>query len=175
MPLLKTLIPLLSVAALTLLAVLPLGLPVDARFVMPLLPYTAVHFWAVRRPALMPEWGVFLAGLTTDVLTNGPLGFWSLMFLAGVVSVDATRDMPEWGALGRWGQFCVTIAVMGVVEWIVASIYFVQVADWKPVVLAATIAAVCYPAISFALRPLLRLCLRVESSRPDNTALTRGA
>jgi rod shape-determining protein MreD len=170
MPYLRNMVPLLSVALLTVIAALPFGLPSDVRFFMPLLPYTVIHYWAVRRPTLMPEWGVFLAGLVTDVLTHGPLGFWSLMFLIGVVAVDATRDMPDWGALGRWGQFCGTLMILGLSEWLVASIYFVELADWKPMLLAVLIAALSYPAIGFALRPLHRLW-----GRPENPTMTRGA
>jgi rod shape-determining protein MreD len=181
MPLLRNMVPLASVAVLTLVAALPFGWPTDIRFYMPLLPYTVIHYWAVRRPKQMPEWGVFLAGLITDVLTHGPLGFWSLMYLIGVVAVDATRDMPDWGALGRWGQFCGTLLVLGFCQWLVASIYFVELADWKPMLLAVAIAALSYPVIGFALRPLHRLWGRSENAamarsatRSDNPTLSRG-
>jgi rod shape-determining protein MreD len=182
MHVLRTMVPLASVALLTLVAALPVGWPTNLRLFMPLLPYTAIHYWAVRRPSLMPEWGVFLAGLATDVVTHGPLGFWSLMFLVGVVAVDATRDLPDWGALGRWGQFCCTLLLLGVCQWLVASIYFVELVDWKPMLLAVGFAAVSYPVIGFALRPLLRLWSRPEHSGAsrasprggDNPTLARG-
>jgi rod shape-determining protein MreD len=186
MPYLRNTVPLLSVAILTLIAALPFGMPTDGRFYMPLLPYTAIHYWAVRRPGLMPEWGVFLAGLMTDVLTHGPLGFWALMFLAGLVVINASRNLPDWGALGRWAQFCVTLAVMGVCEWLVASLYFFELADWKPIVIAIGIGALSYPLLGLLLRPLLGIWLRSEHAdsirstasrtlvaRP--TALTRAA
>jgi hypothetical protein len=136
----------------------------------------------VRRPTLMPEWGVFLAGLATDVLTHGPLGFWSLMFLIGVVAVDATRDMPDWGALGRWGQFCGTLLVLGFSQWLVASIFFVEWVDCKPMLLAVGIAALSYPVVGFVLRPLHRLAGRSDQTglaRPgsrggDNPTMARG-
>jgi rod shape-determining protein MreD len=178
MPLFRNMVPLATVAVVTVVAALPLSLPSDVRFYMPLLPYTVIHYWAVRRPTLMPEWGVFLAGLITDVLTHGPLGFWSLMFLIGAVAVDATRDMPDWGALGRWGQFCATLLVLGFSQWLVASIYFVELADWKPMALAVTIAALSYPLIGFALRPLQRLWVRIENPAMtrsgDNPTMARG-
>jgi rod shape-determining protein MreD len=171
---LRNLVPIASVAVLTLIAALPLGWPIDVRFLMPLLPYTAIHYWAVRRPKQMPEWGVFLAGLMTDVLTQGPLGFWSLMFLIGVVAVDATRDMPDWGALGRWGQFCGTLLLLGFCQWLVASIYFVNLEDWRPLLLAGAITALSYPLIGFALRPLLRLWGRADGTGRSRLAVTRG-
>jgi rod shape-determining protein MreD len=165
---LRNLVPIATVVALTLIAALPFGLPSDVRFFMPMLPYTVIHYWAVRRPAQMPEWAVFLVGLGTDVLTNGPLGFWSLIFLIGVVAVDATRDLPDWGAIGRWALFCGTLLMLGLAEWLVTSIYFLQLADWKPIMLALAIAALSYPVFGFVLRPLQRLWLR-----PENPALTR--
>jgi cell shape-determining protein MreD len=182
MPILRYMVPLASVAVLTVLAALPFGWPTDIRFYMPLLPYTVIHYWSVRRPTLMPEWGVFLAGLATDVLTHGPLGFWSLMFLIGVVAVDATRDMPDWGALGRWGQFCGTLLVLGFSQWLVASIFFVEWVDCKPMLLAVGIAALSYPVVGFVLRPLHRLAGRSDQTglaRPgsrggDNPTMARG-
>jgi rod shape-determining protein MreD len=169
MPILRNAVPLASVAALTLVAALPFGMPAEVRFYMPLLPYTVIHYWAVRRPTLMPEWGVFLAGLGTDALTHGPLGFWSLMFLIGVVAVDATRDAPDWGAVGRWGVFSGTLLALGVCQWLVASVYFVEWADWKPMLLAVIIAVLSYPVIGSVLRPLNRLW-----ASPENAAMTRG-
>jgi rod shape-determining protein MreD len=161
MPILRNLVPITSVVVLALVAALPFGLPSDVRFIMPLLPYTVIHYWAVRRPTLMPEWGVFLVGLGTDVLTNGPLGFWSLIFLIGVVAVDATRDLPDWGAVGRWIQFCATLLVLGLAAWLVTSIYFLELADWKPMAVALAMAALSYPLFGLLLRPLHRL-LRIE-------------
>jgi cell shape-determining protein MreD len=169
MPILRNLVPLATVAFLTVLAALPLGLPVDMSYYMPLLPFTAIHYWAVRRPALMPEWGVFLAGLVTDVLTHESLGFWSLIFLIGIVVVDATRDMPDWGALGRWLQFAATLLILGFCQWLVASIYRVELAASKPMLMAVVIAALSYPVIGFCLRPLQRLWVR-----PENTGMSRG-
>jgi rod shape-determining protein MreD len=169
-PFLRNMIPLASVAVLTLVSALPFGWPADIRSYMPLLPYTVIHYWAVRRPRQMPEWGVFLAGLIADVLTYGPLGFWSLVFLIGVVAVDATRDMPDWGALGRWGQFSATLLLLGFCQWLVKSIYDVELANWRPMLLAVVIASLCYPLIGFALRPLHRLW-----GRSENAAMTRTA
>jgi rod shape-determining protein MreD len=167
LPILRNLVPMTSVVALTLLSALPFGFPSDVHFFMPLLPYTVIHYWAVRRPTLMPEWAVFLVGLGTDVLTHGPLGFWSLMFLIGVVAVDATRDLPDWGALGRWAQFCATLLVLGAAAWLVTSIYFLELADWKPLAVALGCAALSYPLFGFALRPLHRWL------RPEIPALNR--
>ena len=78
------LVPALSVAVLVMVAVLPWGLPPDGRFVLPLLPFIAIHYWTSRHPEKLAEWVPFAAGLTVDVLSNGPLGYWSLIYLTAV-------------------------------------------------------------------------------------------
>ena len=85
----------ISIAVLTLLAALPWGLPTEDRFFLPLLPVVAIHYWALRRPEVLPEWFVFLAGLLLDVFTHGPLGYWPLVYLVayalGVLGSEAGR------------------------------------------------------------------------------------
>ncbi len=161
--------PGVSLALAMLLAALPWGLPADARFLLPLLPYIVIHFWVVRRPALMPEWLIFLAGLGTDVMTHGPLGYWSLIYLLGFALCTGSRGLTRWGALGRWLQFCVTIVGLAFVQWLVASLYVLSVADWKPLVRSATGLCLLYPLVGMMFRPVLRLW------RPAaNPSLQRG-
>ncbi len=47
----------------------------------------AVYYWGLYRPDLMPPIAVFLVGLFQDLMSGGPLGLWSLVYLAvyGVV------------------------------------------------------------------------------------------
>ena len=165
----KQLFPGLSVVLLTLLSALPWGLPSEARFFLPLLPYTAIHFWAVRRPNLMPEWLVFAAGLATDVLTHGPLGFWSLIFLIGYIMVHLTGRLPFEGVAARWINFCATLLVLSVAQWLIASVYFLDFVEWTPLLRSSVAAALLYPLIGLAFRPLNRLW-----SRPGNSRLARG-
>jgi rod shape-determining protein MreD len=163
---LKELMPAVSVALVTLLAALPWGLPSEARFLLPLLPYATIHFWAVRLPALMPEWLVFLSGLAADVLTHGPLGFWSLVYLLGYMLVQVLRDFNRWGAAGRWLLFSITIALLAFAQWLVASVYFMNAADWIPLVRSAAVICLLYPLMGLLLRPLNRLRPRPDDAHP---------
>ncbi len=47
--------PTLPVLALVLVAALPWGLPPEGRFFLPLIPFVAVHYWALRHPAALPD------------------------------------------------------------------------------------------------------------------------
>lgn len=162
-------IPVLSTAVLTLLATLPWGLPPEARFFLPLLPFTAIYFWVVRRPGLMPEWAVFLAGLTTDVLTHGPLGFWSLVYLVGYIFARALPQTPFGAPLQRWAYFCLALCLLGAVQWVIASIYFLALAEWRPLASGTLAAALSYPVIGLIFRPLNSLWMS-----PENGLLKRG-
>lgn len=153
----------------TMLAVLPWGLPSTARFTMPLLPYAVVHYWLVRRPALLPEWLAFASGLAIDVLTNGPLGFWSLTFVAGVILSHHCEPLLRVGPPGRWLHFAATLAMLAGVQWGLASLFFLRLLDWQPFAVGACVAAAAYPVLKLLMRPVARLWPKTA-----NTQFVRG-
>jgi rod shape-determining protein MreD len=143
--------PFVSVAALTLIAVLPWGLPSEDRFVLPLLPVIAIHYWGLRQPDDLPEWFVFLAGLGLDILTNGPLGYWSLIYLVsyflGVISIP----LGVRGQMTRIVLFLLALAVVTAAAWSISSIYELERADWRPYATGTAYAALA----SLIILPLL--------------------
>ncbi len=153
----RNVIPGVIVALTTLLAALPWGLTSDTRFLLPMLPYAAIHYWAVHRPALMPQWIAFSSGLATDVLTHGPLGFWSLVFLLGLMFVQATRAGERWGTIGRWLHFCLTLVLLALAQWLIAASFFMHAIDWRPFLHGAILVALIYPVLSLIFMPLARL------------------
>lgn len=144
----NTIFPAVVIAFLTLISALPWGLPPEIRFVLPLLPLVAIHYWIVRGTARIAEWFVFLAGLTLDVLTNGPLGYWSIMYLGG--HALSTMLAPRARALrfGGWASLMVVTAALSVVIFAVTSLYAFEIADWRPLVIAAFAAASAYPVLA---------------------------
>ena len=170
MPGLKQVIPGISVAMLTLLAALPWGLPSESRFLLPLLPFTAIHIWALRSPRQMPEWLVFMAGLATDALSHGPLGFWSLILLIGRALVPMFPPPQDWGFPGRWFHFCATLLALALAQWVVASAYFMGLVEWQPLARSAFAVSLAYPLLELLFRPYGRTW-----SRTHNPSLTRGA
>ncbi len=164
------LVPGISVAVLTVVAALPWGLPSESRFFLPLLPFTAIHIWTLRCPRQMPEWLVFLAGLATDVLSHGPLGFWSLVLLLGRSLVLILPPPQDWGGAGRWFHFCATLLALALTQWVVASAYFMSWFEWSPLARSVFAASLAYPLIELLLRPFSR-----SWSRTLNPSLSRGA
>lgn len=163
--------PIGSVAVLTLIAALPWGVPAADRFFLPLLPVVAVHYWALRHDAWLPEWAVFIAGLTLDVLTHGPLGYWALIYLLVHLTATLSSRLAVEGTLGRLMLLGFAIVLVTVVAWAVASLYFFEPLDWVPYATGAGLASLC---ALFIVLPMLRVLEgAVDPSR--NVTLTRGS
>jgi rod shape-determining protein MreD len=162
-------IPALSVAVLALVAVLPWGLPPDGRFVLPLLPFIAIHYWASRHPDRLAEWVPFVAGLAVDVLSNGPLGYWSLIYLVGYMIAVEAHLVTAAGPAGRWFIFLTSLALLVAAAWGIASLYYLELAAWRPFAWAALLAGLAYPVFALILRSL-----DPDPIRRSNDSLVRG-
>jgi rod shape-determining protein MreD len=169
MKLFANMLPFGSVAVLTVLAALPWGLPTEDRFFLPMLPVVAIHYWALRRHQALPEWSVFLAGLLLDVFTHGPLGYWPLIYLSaytlGVLQVTAGRKSQ----LLRLALFAASLAVVATLGWAIASLFFFEIADWRPYARGASLAALG----AIVIVPLLHILDAPEPSM-DGQPLKRG-
>ena len=107
---LDRLIPALTIIVATVLVALPWGMAAENRFLLPLLPLIVIHFWTLRRPGDVAEWWVFVAGLSLDILTNGPIGYWALIYLLGYAAAVLSH------ALGQGRTGCKMDVVCGDVD-----------------------------------------------------------
>jgi rod shape-determining protein MreD len=167
-------IPTLTIALATLFAVLPWGLPVEhhamLRHVMPLLPFAAIHYWILRRPDATPTVVAFVSGLIIDVVTRGPLGLWPLVFVAGIAITSRAAPVIDRHRSIRFAAFAATILILMIVQWLIASAYYVRWLELRPMLEAAMIAAVAYPIVAAMLSALGGM-----PRRPSNPSLSRGA
>lgn len=163
------LMPALSVGLLALLAILPWGLPADGRFVLPFVPVAALHYWSSRHPERLSAWIPFVTGIVVDVLTNGPLGYWPLLYLGSVMLGVETHGVGARGPLARWALFVAGLIGLVVAAWGVASVYHLALADWRPFAWALWVTALFYPLLAVLLR-----ALDPEPLRPSNDRLVRG-
>ena len=162
-------VPILSIAVLTVIAALPWGLPTEERFFLPMLPVVAIHYWALRRPQAVPEWAIFMAGLLLDVFTHGPLGYWPLIYLAAYALGVLGQDSGRRGKLVRLANFAAALAAVAALGWAVASLYFLEFADWQPSVRGAGLAALA----AIIIVPILHILDAPYGPRED-MSLTRG-
>ena len=166
---LRFLAPMASIALLTLLAVLPWGLPSEDRFFLPMMPVIAIHYWSLRQPENVPEWLVFLAGLALDVLTHGPLGYWALIYLLAFVLGVLSQPFGAAGQAARIALFAAALTIVAFGAWAVSSVYGLEFVDWRPYA-----ASVIYAALaSILIVPVLHMLAAAKDVR-DNTRLQRG-
>jgi len=163
------LIPATTIIVTTILVALPWGMAAENRFFLPLLPLIVIHYWTMRRPTLFAERWVFLAGLSLDILTHGPIGYWAFVYLLGYAAAQFTAQHSEAGVMVKWGLSTVTLMVLTAIAWAVSSLYQFELADWWPYASAAVAAALIYPVLGVVLRGL-------SLSRPQsrNVLLKRG-
>lgn len=151
----KRIAAVITVTLVTFLAALPWGLPAEYRLVLPLLPFLAIHFWTLHGIALVPEVLVFAAGLSFDFLSDGPLGYWALMYLTGyALTLAVAGSVMASSGPGRLLLLVGTLLSLVVVEVTLSALYFNAAADWWPPLVAATVAVLVYPALAALLRAL---------------------
>lgn len=146
------LVPACVTLVVTLAAALPWGVPGQVSFLLPFLTLGVIFYWVVVRPKQLPVWFAFLLGLVTDLLTNGPFGFWSLNFVVGhslAILFKPGKREARW--LFSWVLYALVLVLIGGLGWFVASLYFFQIVDWVPVAYSAVWAFAAYPLISFFL------------------------
>lgn len=151
------------------LAMLPWTLGEHHRFVLPFGPLMVIYFWSSRASALAAV-VVFLAGLTVDVLSYGPLGYWALVYLLGSALVALAMRVPVLepilnSAFGECALFAGLMAIVAGITWVLALAYFGVDIAWAVLAWSAALVALAYPIVRAMLLSLERL---VQGPRPLN-------
>ena len=113
----SALAPAAMTAALAIVAILHSRVP-GFNGIAPALPVTAVYFWSIYRPQLIPSAVVFAIGLLVDLLSATPLGVYALVLLAVRLAVTSQRRF----FLGKsflivWWGFMLVAAGAGLLAW----------------------------------------------------------
>ena len=143
--------PGLAIVAATLLCAPPWGAAGDLKFVQPLLPYVVIHLTTERRGDAVPDWLVFLAGFTTEVAGQGPLGYWSLIYLSGYTMVRSTTAARPLRAASGAVFFALTLVCLMLMQWSAASIYYLRPVAIMPLIGAAAVAFFVYMVLAMAI------------------------
>lgn len=144
MTMLSRLVPALSIFLAVLVCALPWGLPAEFRLVLPMLPYVVIHRCVERHGDATPDWLIFLAGFATDVAGQGPLGYWSLIYLCGFTMIRSVTVNRTHGILSSIFLFAVMVVILALMQWSVASIYYLRPVDLLPLAFAAIAAFLAY-------------------------------
>ncbi len=138
-------IPFVVALLCVMFSMLPLGLS-SGVVIAPSFALMAVYYWGLYRPDLMPPFTVFLVGLFQDLMSGGPLGLWSLVYLA-VYGVVVSQRLFFIGKafLAIWFGFGVMALVAGTISWVVSCLYFGMVLSPLSVLVLALLSFVLYP------------------------------
>lgn len=106
----------------------------------------AVYYWGVTRPEVFPPYAVFAIGVLFDLLSAGPIGLWSLVYVL-TYGVTLTQRMLF---VGRgfgvfWMGFAAAAVVAGALAWAVASLYYYQLLSPGPVAMQLAVTVAFFP------------------------------
>jgi rod shape-determining protein MreD len=126
----------------------------------------AVFFWAVYAPQFLPPAGVFVLGLTMDLLGAGPIGFWPLLLL-GVYGATLSQRHFFLGrsVFGVWAGFAAIAILATAVGWIVVSLYYGHWSDATRAFGQTLVSILVFPVVGrifFGLR-------RMMTAAPERT------
>jgi len=145
--------PAFAIFLAVVIAAVPWGLPGQTTFVLPFITLLLVFLFAARRVDPAPSWLIFLAGLATDILTAGPLGYWALIY---ILTYTLARVLPgkSWTQTigGLWLVFLAAAVIAGTSGWAIASLYYFRVIPWEPIALGIGAASVLFPLASWVTR-----------------------
>lgn len=145
----RALIPGMIAVLLVVSSVVPLRAPEIAP-VMPMLSLTAVYYWAVFRPDLLPVWLAFLLGLLQDLLTAGPLGVGALTLLAMHLSVSGQRRVFVNASFGMlWVVFALFAAAALSLGWLAGSLLVSAAGDPRLLLLEYVLTVGVYPCLAW--------------------------
>jgi len=154
----KGIVPSLFLFLAVVVAAVPWALPSRASFILPLLLIIIVYVLTLQRRTVLPSLSVFAAGLLMDILTAGPLGYWAIIFLLThtLAALYGRRDAtPGFGML--WLVFAAIAVVTSISGWVLASLYFVRVIDWQPMLIGGAVAVALFPLVALPMRRSLGL------------------
>ncbi len=151
-------VPSLVLFLAVVIAAVPWVLPAEASFILPLLLIIVVFALTLQRKRQLPGVSVFAAGVLMDILTAGPLGYWAALFLLTyTIAVQYRLRAARWNFSTLWLVFSVTAIVAAAAGWVLASVYFVQIIDWRPMMIGALVTIAIFPLVTWPMRRSLGL------------------
>lgn len=132
---------------------------------MPNIAAVSLYFWAINGPVFMPPWSVFLLGLTHDLLSGTPLGFWVVIYLAayGFTLTQRVFFRGRTG-IGAWLGFAFVMFLVTASAWLMGMVLFERWFDPGEIALQAVVTLVLYPLFARVFSVLRRLLTTAPES-----------
>lgn len=109
---------------------------------------TAVYYWAVYRPSMLPPIPAFLSGLALDILSGLPMGMNALV----VMLVQMTTRAQAKFLLAQkfavvWACFALVALMAALAQWLLFSLLTLQWAALQPSLVSAGLTVLIFPAM----------------------------
>lgn len=126
--------------------------------VVPTLPLSAVFYWAIHRPDLLPPSAAFVVGLLFDLLSGAPAGLTALTLVLVHWTVGTQRSF----FLARpfhlmWWGFALLALATGLFQWLISSLLKLALLPLAPILVQALFTMALFP-------PLALLYIRVHKA-----------
>ena len=140
-----TILPFIMGLICVLLSFVPLG-RIFGTSVMPAFALMAIYYWAIVRPEMFPVYAVFLVGLLSDLLSDGPIGLWAFVYVATYIVLLTQRVLLVNAPFSVfWFGFLVMAGLAGMIAWAAASLLYGAVLPLMPVVWHIVATVVLFP------------------------------
>jgi rod shape-determining protein MreD len=106
------------------------------------MPYMVAHLFLSRGTWFVPSPLLFFAGLVVDLTSDGPLGFWALIYLFGaLIARQLTVGLHD-TVIGRVSGILLIVFALAAAQVGVASAYQLDWVDWHIVLMGTGMAGV---------------------------------
>lgn len=127
----------------------------------PALAVAAVHYWAGRRPDLVPAPFVFAIGLTHDSVADAPFGLMALVYLFVLGAARSQRFLVVGQPFAAgWAVFAVVALAASMIAWAGASFYYGAALSVGAPAAVLLLTVLTYPVVAGVLAVLDTAALR---------------
>jgi rod shape-determining protein MreD len=119
---------------------------------------TAIFYWVVHMPAVLPLWFIFIAGLAIDFSLDSLLGLHAFAFVLYTLILYKTRRIIlSQPYVYHLIIFVVSVAFFELLRWGVISLLSMQILSIFPSLLAVVVNIVAFIPLTLVLRHLHRV------------------
>jgi rod shape-determining protein MreD len=147
---LRRLLPPLLLVAAVVVAVLP-GVPQPFSLAS-LLPVLVIHAWSLRGGDHIPAIAACGAGLIVDAVSNGPLGYFALLYLMTARLAAMARGLAGGGWVAHGLAVGANLAALAILQWAIVLVFELKPVGIAQLLEATAMAIVAYPLAALALR-----------------------
>lgn len=114
--------------------------------------WMGLYYWSLYRPAVLPVWVVFAAGLVMDALGGTPFGLTAFIFVcARWFVVDQRRFMLAHSFWMVWLGFGLLILAAGILEWFLYGLINFSWSGIRGLLFSSALSIMLFPAVSLLL------------------------